>query len=242
MNRLKILLSCVFCFGAIVITKAQDPVKLGEDKGSKRDTKAYTMQSLEGKSAAVHFMPNYFGHVLKISYLKDTVTINDFWGVPADVFILKRKFMEIDYAVRGGSGFGHDYLLMLCVSHGHLHKCMYVIKYEHSEGGGMQSDYNLHLLLTGTTIYNFKLNVTVADKRNNLSVLSFDVKNAVFYSVKKDFYEEFSLKNERGITRKEKLGDSYPELILGSEVYYYINNNWYTLDESNKLSDFALNN
>ena len=238
---------CVFCLSGILIAKAQDPLKDAEDKDSKRDAKTYVIRSLEGSKCTIHILPNYPLGILKIRCQKDTIIIGDYWGVPADIKVLGKTFLEVDYAIRAGSNVGAGHTLVFCISHNHLHKCMYVMKYTNGDAAGEQDDYHINLSLKGDNINSYKLNASITDKvhskyspeenynYHNLSVLNFDVKNYVFYSIKQGLYEEYEIQNEAGKIAKQKLHGYYPEIILGADIYYYVNNNWYCLYDAKKL-------
>src|ERR1700748_65998 len=128
MNRLKILMT-TFCFLIVYSVAAQDKLKHADDKASKRDSKIIFIHSLEGKQCVIHILPHYPLGVLNINYHKDTIAITDYWGAYTNIRVLDNAFLEIDYAIRGGSNVGVGNTLVFCVSRNHLRKCMYVMKY-----------------------------------------------------------------------------------------------------------------
>lgn len=250
MNRLAVLMACTFFTVISYTAKTQDIVKQAEDKDSKRDAKTYIINSLEGKNCIIHIMPNYFGHVLKISYLKDTISIYDYWGVPVDVKFLNKNFMEIDYAVRGGSNLGIENTLLLCVVKNKLHNALHILKNTTWDSGGVKEVYDIKLKLNLTDdIAHSKLNADVTDLNHlredpdnsydyhNLSFLSFDTKIGVFYSIKQTLFSKLSYRVQNKIHYKLVRGD-FPMAILGKEIYYYIDGIWCQMDDSNKLSEF----
>src|ERR1700744_961276 len=91
-----------FCILSVFRNSAlgQDILKVAEDKDSKRDTKAYNIISLDGKSKQIHIMPDYPNHILRISCLKDTISIYDYWDVPAVISVLNKNFLQVKYEVR----------------------------------------------------------------------------------------------------------------------------------------------
>lgn len=247
MSRLKISMCCVFCLLMAFRVTAQDKLKQDDDEASRRDSRVYIIYSLEGKKCAVRTLPHYPLEVLKICYQKDTIIIGDYWGVPADIKVLGKTFLEIDYAIRAGSNVGAGHTLLFCIRHHRLRKCMYVMQYTNGDAAGEQDDYHINLSLKGDNIQNYKLNASVTDKvqskyspeenynYHNLSVLSFDAKNYVFYSIKKGLFEEYEIQDEEGKTKKQKLHGYYPEIILGEDNYYYVNDNWYSMYDGKKL-------
>jgi len=239
------------CFIFIALSSsviAQDMLKIAEDKDSKRDTKECKIQSLEGKGQTIHIMPDYYNNVLKISCLKDTIVVN---AAPTEIHIIDRKFAMISYDVRGGSNLGLGNLLLLCVSQNKLFEAMHVLKYVNSETGDEKETYNLKAVLFSTHKKAYQLNVDIADKAwwryhpemdykyYNRSVLNFDVKRKVFYSLKEDIYDGFVVTDApKGKSHKQKLAGNYPVIILGKEDYYFINGEWCEKDDNNEYAVF----
>jgi len=218
-----------------------------EEDDAKRDTKIINILSIDGKSRQVKIIPDYANHVLKMICLKDIITIDDFWGVPPEITLLNKSFVEIKYAIRGGSNLGLGNTLILCVNNSHLFEAMHVLKYVNSESGDEKQRYNINLIVTGSSAGNYKLNVHVRDdlnsKRypeinyiyNNESVLAFDAKQNVFYSVKENLYNHFiTTKNKT----KQKVAGNFPMIILGKETYYFINGRWYNAEPGAQLFEF----
>jgi hypothetical protein len=241
------------CFLIVVFKSAfaQDPVKMAEDSDSRKDTQICTIKALDGSDQKVHVMPNYFNHLLKISCLKDTITIHDYWGVPAEVTFLNKNFIKISYAVRGGSDISLSNLMVLCVNGGRLYEAMHVLELVSSESGGEQDLYKITIALSGDNKKTYKLHAGIHDSvksratpainynYNNQTVLSFDESLNVFYSVKEDIYDSFTIYPKTGKNHKEKLRGNYPVIILGKEVYYYVKGGWYNLGNDNELDRFT---
>jgi hypothetical protein len=214
---------------------AQDELAKALDKDSKRDTKAYTIQSLEGKRCMVHIMPNYNGRILKIGCLKDTITLD---GPPADVSYLGKKFLQIKYEVRGGSNLALGNTLILCLSNNKLYEALHVLRYSDWESDLVKKynvDFSLHTfrnnyVLTGAikekviseeqpeTNYNFK----------NRKYLQFDKKLKVFYSIKSDLYDTLEVCYSN-ITYKREIDGNFPKVLLGREEYLFNGNQWFEL-------------
>jgi|SRR5579863_4688495 len=88
-------IASVFFFLFNSVAFAQDDLQVYEAKASKKDAKIVTVISIDGKSQKVHVLPDYVHHVLRVSCLKDTIAITDYWGVPADVRVLGNRFVQI---------------------------------------------------------------------------------------------------------------------------------------------------
>lgn len=226
---------------------AQDELKTDEEKATTRDTKTYHIISIDGKNQTIKIIPDYKNHILKITCLKEAINIPDFWGVPPETRLLNKSFIEIKYAVRGGSGVGLGNTLIICVDGQHLYEAMHVLRFLTGESGGLQEEYRIKIHLIGNSINNYKLKVSVHDfvdsklrpKENyvydNNTVLAFDAQQNVFYSVKQDIYDHFiTIKNQT----KQKVAGNFPTIILGKETYYFINGRWYTGDLDKELVEF----
>lgn len=191
---------------------------MAEDSDSRKDTQICAIKSLDGSDQKVHVMPNYFNHLLKISCLKDTITIHDYWGVPAEVTGLNKNFIKISYAVRGGSDISLSNLMVLCVNGGRLYEAMHVLERVGSESEGekelYQNLYKITIALSGDNKKTYKLHAGIHDSvksratpainynYNNQTVLSFDENRNVFYSVKEDIYDSFTIYPKTGKNHK----------------------------------------
>lgn len=243
---------CIILFAFSSKGFAQDFLTNALKKDSKRDTKSYIIQSLDGKSQKVHIMPDYANHVLRISCLKDTISINDYWGVPADLHIINKDFLSIKYDIRGGSGLGLGNLLILCVKGNVLYEAIHVLRYSHSEGVGEIKDYLIKPILIGNSCKTYKLNVRVHNTSyskyvssanfnyDNFSVLKFDVTQNVFYSLKKSIYQTMTIYDiKTNKEQKQEIRGNFPEIILGDETYYFIKDGWYQMGTNNELYNFT---
>jgi hypothetical protein len=249
----KPLILAVFsaCFLICNISFAQDDLKVYEAKASKKDTKTVEILSVDGKSQRVHIMPDYVHRVLKISCLKDTIAIEDYWGVPPEVHVLGSRFVQVNYEVRGGTGYALGNTMLLCVQHGKLHESLYFLRYTHSEvGDDALGDYKIKIALTGSNAKNYRLNVKVHDgfhskshheknyNYNNQTVLGFDVSQVVFYQFKRTLFEYNIINPSKGGKQKQVLDGYYPTIILGTEIYYFINNEWFIPSTKGELYTF----
>ena len=236
MNRSITLIIYFICAFFINDAIAQDNLKNLEAKATQKGTKTFNIVSLDGKNEKVKIIPDYVNSVLKITCMKDTITIPDFWKVQPEINLLNKNFIEIRYAVRGGTGIGLGNTLILCVNGSKLYEAMHVLRYINGDSGDLKNDYHIELALNGDSNDNYKLRLSIHDdvfsKRkpninyvyNNQTVLSFDTKQNAFYSIKEDIYDR-SIKSGNG--KKQKVNGNYPVIILGKQTYYFINNRWH---------------
>jgi hypothetical protein len=193
-------------------------------------------------------MHEHFSHILKISCLKDTITDHDFWDVPTEVRVLSEKFIEIKYAVRGGSGVGLGNTLILCVKNNRLYEAMRVLGYSNGESGDQQEYYSIKVsALKGDNLKKYELVINIHDRMNsksdpetnynytNQSILHFDVSRNVFYSIKEDLFDSFInvYDSKADKTHKQPVKGNFPVIILGKEKYYFIKGEWYDLRRDN---------
>ena len=204
--------------------------------------------SIDGKGTIVKVIPDYVNSVLRMSCLKDTISIPNFWGVPPKIEQLDKKFVKISYEVRGGSNLGLGNVLILCVKGNKLFEALHVLRYTNWDSGDEKMGYFIKLNLNGNTKSNYHLTVGVKDyvysKRNpetnytyyNNTILSFDQTNNVFYSIKKGVYNQVAAAKEAK-SAKQKVNGNFPMIILGKETYYYINNRWYQAEINNEMNE-----
>jgi hypothetical protein len=70
---------------------------------------------------------------------------------------------------------------------------------------------------------------------DNNTVLAFDKKQNVFYSIKDGLYDHFiTTKNKT----KQKVDGNFPTIILGKETYYFINGRWYFSNLDKEMVEF----
>jgi hypothetical protein len=253
----RILTAIIFLAAFSGKTFAQDLLTDALKKDSKRDTKTYTLISLDGKSKKVYIMPDYVNRTLKISCLKDTINVNDFWDVPPETHILNKNFLSIKYEVRGGSNLGLGNVLILCVKANALYEAMHVLRYSSSEGSNSETgeekiEYNIRPVLFGNSAKTYQLKVKVHSSNysqyepsanfnyNNISVLKFDLTRNVFYSLKKDIYQTMTIYDiKTNKEKKQEIRGNFPEIILGDENYYFIKDGWYRMGTNNELYNFT---
>jgi hypothetical protein len=249
MNKSFTLFSFLIFILLIGSASAQDALKNAEANDTKRDTKTFKIVSVDGKNRKVTIIPDYLHHVLKIGCLTDTINIDNFWGVPPEVHLLNKSFIEIKYEVRGGSNLGLGNTLILCVNDNVLIETMHILRYTSWGSGDLKTDYHIKLTLNENGKNDYMLNADIYDKvysknnseenyvYNNRSVLNFDKKQHVFYSIKKNIYNN-AITTAAGKKKKQKYRGNFPVIILGKESYYFISGRWYQTEDSNELHEF----
>ena len=141
----RILTAIIFLTAFSSKAFAQDFLTDAEKKASKRDTKTFSLNSLDGKKQKVHIMPDYPNHVLRISCLKATISINEFWGVPAEMHLMNKKFLKIVYEVRSGSNEDSQNTVLLCVNKGKLFESLSINSLSSYDMGDQHGSYSIRL-------------------------------------------------------------------------------------------------
>jgi len=247
-NKQLALITCLIITGFISSAIAQNDARTAEAQSTKRDTRTFNLVSLDDKATKVKITPDYVNRVLRMTCLKDTISIRDFWDVPPKIEMLNKMFIKINYEVRGGSNLGLGNTLILCVKGNKLFEAMHVLRYTNWNSGDEKMDYRIRLSLNGSNRNNYHLTVSVDDyvysKRNpetnytynNKTILSLDQRNNVFYSIKENVYNQVAV-TRGGKSTKQKVSGNFPVIILGKETYYYINNRWYQAGINNEMNE-----
>ena len=219
---------------------AQDKLLENRIVQTKKDTKTYTVQSLEGKTVKVKVLPDYVHRILNVICLTDTVKVFDYWGVPPEISYLSKQFLQLNYSVRGGSNIGLGNSLIICASNGKLHEALHLLRYAHWESELVKT-YDVKLVFL-----NYKkdqvLMTSIRDKSHSssnpetnydytsTSNLHFDKKLKVFYSIKKDIYDTLKVVDPNR-TYKRKIQGNFPTVILEDNIYVFIGGQWFEYDK-----------
>jgi hypothetical protein len=134
----------------------------------------YRLRSLEGVPVAVRVYrePIQFNgpqHRRDLSIVcgKDTVFVYDAWD-NGTVKVLNQQFLQLTYAVRGGTNQGLGSTLVVCVAHGKLYQALKVPSYSQADLYGpdyYHELYRVRLRLLGTTPRKYRLQLTVRDEQ-----------------------------------------------------------------------------
>ena len=218
---------------------AQDELLDNRMVQTKKDTRTFNIQSLEGKILKVKVLPDYVHNTLCVIYLTDTLKVFGYWDVFPQTAHLSKQFLKINYEVRGGSNLGLGNLLIICVSNNKLYEALHVLRYVDSEAEVVNT-YNVKFAFV-TRQKEYMLTARIRDKSfssnnpesnydyTNSSRLHFDKKLKVFYSIKKDLYDTLKVGYQDTTYRREIQGN-FPEVILEENKYVFIGGQWFELD------------
>jgi len=221
---------------------AQDELLDNRIVQTKKDTKTYAIQSLEGRTVKVKVFPDYVHNILCVIYLKDTIKVFDYWDVTPKTSYLSKQFLKINYEVRGGSNLGLGNSMIICVGDNKLNEALHVLQYTDWESGELVKKYDVKFALV-TRKKNYMINASVRDKSistnspetnyhyTNSSQLHFDKKLKVFYSIKQNLYDTLKV-SYHDTTYKRKIEGNFPEVLLEDNKYIFIGGQWFELNNS----------
>jgi hypothetical protein len=225
---------------------AQDELTLMLAKDSKRDYRVINVLSLDGKKQKVHIMPDYVRRVLKISCLKDTITIVQ--GAARGVHVLDNRFLQIDYDDRGGSNLALGNVMIVCVNGNRLYEALHILRYSTSDSFDLIK-YNVKIMFKKHDRNGYQLNVDVRDYVNSQThpeenylytdhnILRFDKKTCVFYSFKSTVDDTLKVyQPNTGQFVRQLIQGNFPTILLGKESYYYIKDGWYEVQRDHYLN------
>jgi len=221
---------CAFCTGAAAQT--------------------YRLQSLDGTPVQVQVreLSDSSSQALALVCGKDTVFAYDYWA-PGRVKVVNKRFLQVTYAVRGGSNLGLRNTILLCIYKGHLRQAMKARTFFESDLRnasyipGNPDEYELFQArthLVGTTTETYQFHLTVHDEAHSTQDpgtnhndtkhvwLGFDPTRGVFYSTTKKLPPLFSAYDPK--TRRIiplKATEPVPVIVLQSSTYYFVNGEWY---------------
>lgn len=200
----------------------------------------YRLLGPDGKTALVSLFQKPASEQLLITYLSDTLQLNDFWSLDT-VSVQGNAFLKIDYAIRVGSNQGRANQLWLFVDHGKLRQALHVNSM--SDVDVRPREYHLFSLksaLKGSNVSTYQLRLKLHDvswsptrrkvNKNESTVLHFDLKHRCFYSYFKKLKGVYSIHNANGKHPiKVYSSQTVPVVDLIKTRYYYINGGWYTM-------------
>jgi len=168
---------------------------------------------------------------------------------------LNKKFIAIKYQVFSGSNENSENSILLCVDKKRLFNALNINSLSSYDNINDHGIFKTVETLKGNSKKTYKLNVEIHQDAysklnpltnfnyDNLSVLSFDGTRNVFYSVKKDIYENFTMDDEKTDKQyKQKIVGNYPVIIIGDTNYYFIKDAWYEVGRDNCLIKYSSSN
>jgi len=221
---------------------AQDELLENRIVQTKKDTRTFNILSLEGTTVKVKVLPDYARNTLCVIYLRDTLKVFDYWDVFPETSYLSKKFLKINYEVRGGSNLGLGNSLIICVGNNKLHESLHVLRYTNWESGELIKRYDVKFALV-TRKKNYVITASVRDNSmssnnpetnyhyTNRSTLHFDKKLNVFYSIKHDLYDTVNVSYYNTSYRRHIEGN-FPEILLEDNKYIFIGDQWFELNNS----------
>jgi hypothetical protein len=221
------------------ISFAQDELLENRIVQTKKDTKMFNIQSLEGKTLKVKVLPDYVHDILYVIYLTDTVKVFDYWDVSPKISYLSRQFLKINYEVRGGSNLGLGNSLIICVSNNKLYEALHVLRYTDWESELVKT-YNVRFAFARRK-KDYVITASIRDKSistndpetnydyTNSSKLHFDKRLKVFYSIKQNIYDTLKVVYPN-TTYKREIQGNFPEVILENNRYVFIGGQWFELN------------
>jgi hypothetical protein len=221
------------------------------------NAQSYNIESFDGKKESIKLYYKPASGMLIITCLGDTLAIDNYWAVDT-AKVLDKKFLQINYAKRGGSneGFGNE--LLLHINKGKLFQTLHVNSYTNydfrntTHTKGSLNEYYLFKLSTALTGHNvdvYKLKVNIHNEQkshtnrklnhnyNRIELLSFDKKCEVFFSSYKHLrgYYIFHQSKDNDGEKKYKAMD-VPVVIIEKNQYYYIDGEWFTKENESFYS------
>lgn len=199
----------------------------------------YSIESFDGTNAKISLNYTLFSKTLKVSCLNDTLFLSDYTGT-REVHVLNKRFLQIVYGVRGGSGLDLRSTLILSVSKGKINVAVLVTSYAGLVSADKNGLYWLKFNMAGNSSSTYKLTVNVHDQqtsklhpegshnKNEQVTLSFDADRNIFYTSCKDINKSSTINEAKtGQSEKQQIKGMLPVIELGQNSYYYIKDKWY---------------
>lgn len=211
---------------------------------------SYKIESFEGNKANINLYYKPSSGMLTISYLRDTLLINNYMSVDT-VNVLNKVFLQINYVKRAGSNEDAMNQLILYVSNGKLCQALHVNSLTtYDMRPSEYSLFKLRVTLGGHDATTYKLSLNIHNEKsskrspksnykyNKTEFLAFDKKNKAFYSNYEPTigYYTFHNLNDNSSSSKKYIKGDIPVVKIEKDKYYYINGNWYTKDKSDFYS------
>ena len=202
----------------------------------------YKIQTLDGTNANIKLRYKPFSTSFTISYLTYKLIIPSYWSA-GEVKVLNKKFLEIVYYERGGSGVGTGNTLLLCISHGKLRQAMHIGSYSYSLGDEKITANYTRLLLDAANTIHAVVYDTVELKQGprpksisiKKSTITFNTTQQVFCNYQKNINTSLSSYNyQTNHINKRHFTGIAPAFQLDGCEYIFINGKWYGKGGDNK--------
>lgn len=206
----------------------------------------YMLRSIEGKKVRVHL--EALPHELRVSCLHDTLLLYEYFG-DYRARALDSSFLQITYAVRGGSGFGSKNTAILAVRDGQLRQALLLMSSFEAVGFKYHHTLNADLKLSVNRWNNYFLTASAREylkdeshpsglhKRFQPVFLRFDKDLMAFYGKTVIAGSAFSALefNHSNEYIHFTAGDTLPMIKLADCPYYYAEGSWYNPIDANLL-------
>lgn len=210
---------------------------------------SFNIKSFEGENSKVTLYYKPASGMLSISYLKDTLLINNYMSVE-HVKVLNKVFLQIEYVKRAGSNQDFMKLLLLYVRNGKLYQALHVNSLRtYDIRPSEYSSFKLRTTLIGGNIETCKLRLNIHNENSSdltpksnynydkINILAFGKKDKAFYGNIETISGSYTFHNlNNSNTIKKYLKREVSVVKIEKDKYYYINGNWYTRDKSDFYS------
>jgi hypothetical protein len=219
------------------------------------DAKAqtYTIESFQGAKVKIHLNETSSRYSAAVSCSTDTVFLDDYAGIK-EVRVLRRKFLEIIYNTRGGSGSQFRNTMILSVNRNKINVSMLVTSFGRAFGGDIDGSlYILKFGITGNDKSNYKLITHIYDRHSSNShpesnyikskqaILDFDPNQNIFYSSYKKITQSFKMAGSDVQSEKLELNETLPVIIFDGDSYYNIKGKWYKRGDNTLFEEYHNN-
>ena len=206
----------------------------------------YAITTLDGTSTTIKIQDNTVAAStrtpLVISCSTDKLIVSNYWAA-GEVKVVNKKFLQISYHERAGSGLGIGNTLLLCVSHGKLRQAMHISSYFYELGYDKIITRYTRLLLdkentAHTTIYDtleLKQNsrhdrITSRKSSAINSVIYFNPTQRIFCNYQKKINTtlcncRYNFESNQAV--KKYFAGTVPAFQLDNLEYIFVGNRWY---------------
>jgi len=222
-------------------------------------TTLYAIKSLDGVSKKISLTDGPSSEKLTITCGNSKISINNYWA-PREIRILKKSFLEIKYAQRGGSCVGIGYTLLLCIDKDKIVVSAIFMDRLTGCGAGEDDSYTVRSNIIENKIYMYKMDIYIHSRKiitnpklgksyskNWVNELEYDKALHIFHNGYLTISGSFlTTPGSSSKTTKEYIDGKFPIINLrGPESdarrYVYIKGNWYEQGETNSLFRLSSN-